>query len=118
MWTMARFFPLVMGSEIPEDDVYWKNFLRLLEIMDILFVRRLPRDECGYLECLISDHHSALTELYPGVSITMKLHSMVHMPRLILEYVTIETSLRSDFHYSIGMLSNVSPNYTAPVLFC
>lgn len=85
MWTMARFFPFIMGDKIPEDNKYWKNFLSLLEIMEILFARRLPQDECGYLESLISDHHSTLIELYPHVSITMKLHSIIHMPRLILE---------------------------------
>lgn len=85
MWTMARFLPFAIGHMIPEGNENWENFLRLLEIMDILFARRIPSEECGYLESLISDHHQYFKELYPGATITMKMHSMIHMPRLILE---------------------------------
>lgn len=85
MWTMGRFLPLVIGHKIPEGEEHWANFLRLLEIMDILFAHRIPEEECGYLESLISDHHTSFIELYPNSSITMKMHSMVHMPRLILQ---------------------------------
>ena len=85
MWTASRFFPLVIGHLVEEDSENWKNFLLLLEIMDILFSRQIPKEECGYLESLISDHHSKFKELYPGASITMKIHSMIHMPRLIIE---------------------------------
>ena len=85
MWTLGRFLPLVIGHIIPEGDEYWENFLRLLDIMDILFARTILSEDCGYLEALINDHHSAFKGLYPDVNITMKMHSMIHMPRLILE---------------------------------
>ena len=87
MWTLARFLPLVIGHLIPEDDVHWENFLCLLDIMDILFSRKVSTDAFGHLEALISDHHTTFLELYPGVRITMKMHSLVHMPRLMMEYV-------------------------------
>ena len=85
MWTFARFLPLAIGHLLPKDDKHWENFLCLLEIMDILFAPDIAVDACGYLESLISDHHSTFLELYPAASITMKMHSIVHMPRLILE---------------------------------
>ena len=85
MWTLGRFLPLVIGHVIPEGNEYWENFLTLLEIMNILFARRIAKEDCGYLESLISDHHSCFRKLYPNVSITMKMHSVVHMRRLILE---------------------------------
>ena len=85
MWTFGRFLPLVIGHLVPEEDEYWQNFIRLLEIMDYLFARTFFAEDCGYLESLISDHHVSFKELYPDVSITMKMHSMIHMPRLILE---------------------------------
>ena len=84
-WTLARFFPFAMGYLIPENNQYWENFLCLLEIMNIVFSRTVPKEECGYLECLISEHHHKFKVLYPEVSITMKMHSMVHLPRLILK---------------------------------
>jgi len=85
MWTLGRFLPLVIGHLIPEENPYWQNFIRLLEIMDYLFARKFSVEDCGYLETLISDHHIMFKELYPHVKITMIMHSIVHMPRLILE---------------------------------
>ena len=85
MWALARFLPLVIGHLIPEDDEHWENFLCLLDIMDILFAHNIASGACGYLEALIDDHHSTFLELYPHAPITMKMHSILHMPRLILE---------------------------------
>lgn len=76
----------MMGYKVPRDNENWKNFLRLLEIVDFVFARHLTEEDCGYLESLISDHHSTFKELYPKQAITMKIHSMIHMPRLILKY--------------------------------
>ena len=84
MWTLGRFLPLVIGHLVPESDPYWENFLRLLDIMDIIFAPCIGPQACGELEALISDHHCTFTEIYPNAQITMKLHSMIHMPRLLL----------------------------------
>ena len=84
MWTFGRYLPFVIGHLVPKESEHWVNFLSLLEIMDILFSRRIPFEKCGYLESLIGDHHQSFKDLYPGASITLKLHSMVHMPRLIV----------------------------------
>lgn len=48
-------------------------------ILNIVFARTFPKEECGYLECLIDEHHYHLKELYPETSITMKMHSMVDL---------------------------------------
>ena len=86
---MWRFLPLVIGHLIPEDDEHWDNFLCLLDIMDILFAHPVTTDACALAEVLISDHHSKFKDLYPHISVTPKMHSMIHMPRLMLEYVHI-----------------------------
>ena len=82
MWTLGRFLPLAIGHFIDEGDEYWLNFLCLLDIMDILFAKQVPKDMIGYLESLISDHHFGL---YPSHSITLKMHNMIHMPQLMLK---------------------------------
>ena len=89
MWTLGRFLPFVICHWILKGNEHWENFIRLLEIMDILFARCIPAEECGYLEALISDHHSCFKDLYPHTSITLKMHSMVHMPRLIFSKTLI-----------------------------
>ena len=85
MWTLGRFLPLAIGHLISKDNEYWINYLRLLNIMDILFSPRVSKEDCSYLEALIYEHHYTLKLLYPHIHITPKLHYMVHMPRLILK---------------------------------
>ena len=115
MWTLARFLPLVIGHIIPEDNENWENFLCLLDIMDILFAHNVIADACGYLEVLISDHHSTFLELYPHVSITMKMHSIIHMPRLIQEYGPLINHWTTRFeakHKYFKHLANIMGNFT------
>ena len=85
MWTLARFLPLTIGHSIPEDDEHWLNFIRLLDIMDILFSRRISVEDCAYLESLITDHHICFRELYFDSKIIPNLRSMIHTPRLIMK---------------------------------
>ena len=85
MWTLARFLPFAIGYKIPQDKRYWNNFLTLLEIMNIVFSRSIPVQRCSYLECLIEEHHTNFRRLYPSTPITLKMHSMIHIPHLILK---------------------------------
>ena len=57
MWTLGRFLPLAIGDKVHVENKYWKNFIMLLMIMDILFAPTFRRDDCGYLGSLINDHH-------------------------------------------------------------
>ena len=56
MWLLARIIPLSIGGLVPEDD-RWSNFLRMLDIVDILFCPQITEDDAAYLASLISDHH-------------------------------------------------------------
>ncbi|CAI8047453.1 hypothetical protein GBAR_LOCUS26222 [Geodia barretti] len=115
MWTLARFLSLVIGHLIPEDDKHWENFLCLLDIIDILFSHSVADDAIGYLEALISDHHSTFLELYPDTQITMKMHSIVHMPRLTKEYGPLINHWTTRFeakHKYFKHLANVMGNFT------
>lgn len=87
MWTLARFLPIAIGHLVPNDNQYWLNYVTLLKIMELLFAPKVTLDDCGYLETLIDDHHSTFKELYPAVQMTLKLHNMIHMPRLMIKLV-------------------------------
>jgi len=86
MWTLARFLLFTIGYKIPQDNKHWNNFLTLLEIMNTVFSQAIPEHRCAYLEWLIEERHTNFKQLYPSTSITMKMHSMIHMPCLILKY--------------------------------
>ena len=85
MWLLGRVLPLVIGDYIPDDDEYWANFLKLLDITDFLFSPDITSEHVSYLRTLIYEHHEDFKELYPDQSIIPKMHFMVHMPRLILQ---------------------------------
>lgn len=87
MWLFGRILPLIIGHKIPADDDHWLNFLRMMEITDLLFCPTLEEDDAAYLQALISDHHQEFCHLYPDESIIPKMHFMVHMPRLMIQYV-------------------------------
>ena len=83
MWLLACILPLVIGDLVPEDE-RWMNFLKMIEIVDILFSPRIT-DDAAYLAALFCDHHEQFQLLYPDWSIIPKMHFMVHMPRLMIE---------------------------------
>lgn len=84
MWNLAINLPLMIGDKIPSHDEKWECFLFLLDILQLCTTRIASKDHAGILEALIHDHHHLFTRCYPGVSITPKMHYMVHFPQQIL----------------------------------
>ena len=85
MWLLGRVLPYLIGEYIPPTDDHWQNYLRLLEIVDLLFSPSITEDEVGYLSVLIAEHHQTFVSLYSNTQLLPKHHYMIHMPRLILE---------------------------------
>ena len=81
MWLLGRLLPILVGQYIPE---HWCNYLLLLDIVDIMFARRITEDTPGVLHHLIEEHHSNFTRLYPERSVIPKMHFMIHVPRIML----------------------------------
>ena len=67
-----------------------QNYLLMMRIADILFSPRIHEDHMGYLSQLIFALHTIFRELYPSASVIPKMHFMVHMPRLTLQFVQTE----------------------------
>ena len=85
MWLLARVLPLAIADLVPEDDERWNNFLRMMDIVDILFSPRITEDDAAYLASLINDHHEEFCSLYPNWSVIPKMHFMVHTPRFMIQ---------------------------------
>lgn len=84
MWLFGRILPLIVGDLVPDDDERWSNYLRLMEIVDLLFCPQVSEDCAEYLAALISDRHETFVDLYPNNNVIPKMHFMVHMPRLTI----------------------------------
>ena len=69
MWCLCRLLPLMIGGKISVSDERWMNFIRLLEIIDLVFAPVLSNDHVAYLSTLIEEHHQGFKELYPSCNI-------------------------------------------------
>ena len=76
MWCLGRYLPLIIGDKIPTDNIYWKNYLSHLEIMDEVFAPMTSLERCDYLAMLIEDFLVDFKALYPGRPLTPKMHYM------------------------------------------
>ena len=83
MWVLSSNLPMIIGSEVPDNDRLWESFLMLLHILDVCTTHVLSEDLVDHLRTLIKDHHTSFKQCYPGASITPKLHYMVHFPTQI-----------------------------------
>lgn len=57
MWLLGRILPLLIGDLVPEEDEHWENFLKIMDIVNILFSPKITEDNASYLAALIHDHH-------------------------------------------------------------
>ena len=72
MWLLGRVIPYLIGENIPEGDINWKNYLQLLEIVDLLMAPEISEDEVGELTLLISQHDTLFSHLYTSSSVLPK----------------------------------------------
>lgn len=57
-----------------------------MDIVDQLFCPKITEDDATYVAWLTSDHHQKIYKLYPEESVIPKMHFMVHMPRLMIQF--------------------------------
>lgn len=48
-WSLARMLPLIIGDLVPEDNPYWKLFLLLLDILDLVMSPKSTPAVASYL---------------------------------------------------------------------
>lgn len=87
MWCLSRVLPLIIGDFISHDDEHWENYLRLLQIEEIVFaISTTPRLAACYLEVLVAEYLEEFKRKYDRALIP-KQHFMVHYPKQILRFV-------------------------------
>ena len=87
MWCLALHLPLLVGDYVPEDDEHWELLCVLLAIIRIAFAPTISENQVAYLQKLIQEHHEKFKELFPQCNVIPKMHYMIHMPRIILQWV-------------------------------
>ena len=84
MWLLGRLLPVFIGSQIPAHNLKWQLFLTLIDIMDILFARRID-DTPSVLYELIKYHLTSFISLYPNQPVIPKMDFFLHTPRIMME---------------------------------
>ena len=56
--TLLRLFPLIFGSYVPSDDLYWALILCLKEIVEFAFASSMHQSDISYFESKIYDHNA------------------------------------------------------------
>ena len=84
MLVLLYVLPLIVGKYMTVDNLNWKLFLLLLEILDLLLAPMVSVGQLSFLSELIADHHTLFCELYPDERLKYKHHRMVHYPTVML----------------------------------
>ena len=85
MWNFSILLPLIIGDKIKADDPLWSCYMLLLNIVKYCTAQLTSVESAEHLATLIDLHHREFKKCYPAVSITPKLHYMVHLPGQLIK---------------------------------
>lgn len=82
MKSFIRFFPLIIGDLITEDDNVWNFFKILLKLIELLLKSFLSANDILLLRDLISEHNEKYVVLFSD-TLKPKHHLLIHYPTII-----------------------------------
>ncbi|XP_024886631.1 uncharacterized protein LOC112464072, partial [Temnothorax curvispinosus] len=81
----VKYFGLLIGDLISENDKYWDLYVSLRAIIDILMARSVTTADIEYLNILITEHLEIYINLF-GKTLKVKYHNMLHYHRAIRKF--------------------------------
>ena len=91
--TLIFTLPYIISAKVPREEPKWVNFLRLVQITLLATSPYCNKTTAALLAQLIYDHHTSFVSLYPKGRVIPKMHYCVHLPRQMLQYGPLRTSL-------------------------
>ena len=86
MWILSHIMPLLIGSKVPENDEKWHNYLRLLQIQQLVTSPVSFTTTATSLTILIAKHNQCFQKIYTQNSYIPKLHYLVHLPEQLRKF--------------------------------
>ena len=83
MLSLMTYLGLIVGDLIPQDNDYWRLYILLKRILDIVRLKHYHPDIYHYFGVLIEEYLMLLNKLFPDNSIKPKHHFLVHYPRIM-----------------------------------
>lgn len=78
----VRYFGLMIGEYIPEDNELWKLYIKLREIVNIITSPDIMNSHLLQLQILIEEHHKLYVKLFGPLK--AKFHLLIHYVNIIL----------------------------------
>ncbi|XP_042144464.1 uncharacterized protein LOC120837936 [Ixodes scapularis] len=85
-WCLFRLLPQISGKSVPVNNPHWEVYLAYRHCIDIILAENIPRDCIAYLQVKIQGFLDSFTSLYPSVTVTAKLHHLLHYPSSIQKF--------------------------------
>ena len=89
MKTLVRYLPLAIGDKVSDEDEHWTCFLTFWEICNVALAFEVRQEDAVHLGWLVQIFLEMFQSLYceQQVTITPKMHHLVHLPDQMLRYV-------------------------------
>lgn len=85
-WALLKYLPLIIGDQVPGNDVHYKFLLHLSDLVDHIFAPRFTHGTVVVLKELITEHLALFVKLFGSqVTLKPKHHFMVHLPTIIIK---------------------------------
>ena len=78
MYCLLRLLPIMVGEQVPEEDPYWKFYLELREIVDVLFSQSWTQPLADHYQTILAAHLKNFTVVFPGFTLPPKHHYLLH----------------------------------------
>lgn len=79
--------PFICGDFVEEDDEHWECFRLLWIICDIACAFEVYPGDARRLQWIVQLYLEYFTTLYPDVTVTPKMHYLLHLPKQMEQYV-------------------------------
>ncbi|KAJ1523120.1 hypothetical protein ONE63_001013 [Megalurothrips usitatus] len=73
----VKLFGVLVGDKVPIDNMYWKLYLKLLELLDICLSKNLSVGQYEYLKVLVKEFNEMYVQT-TGDTLKAKMHLLVH----------------------------------------
>jgi len=83
MLCFVRYFGLMIGDLIPNEDDCWLLYIKLKSIVDIVTAPYVNIRSLNYLATLISEHHKMYLSAFPDMTLKPKHHYMLHYRQIM-----------------------------------
>uniref|UniRef100_A0ABD2X7M5 Uncharacterized protein n=1 Tax=Trichogramma kaykai TaxID=54128 RepID=A0ABD2X7M5_9HYME len=104
----TRYFGIMVGFKVKEDNCAWALYLELREMVDLLTAPRLTESHLAQLETIIPNFLSSYIDLYGDLK--GKFHLLIHYPRIIRANgpPTKVSTIRCESKHKV--LKSIAPN--------